>query len=100
PVLSVSILFPYTTLFRSRWFVIAGLFAGFSAACELPALSLTVLLGAILLWTAPRATLIGYLPAALVVAGAAFGTNYAALGTFDRSEEHTSELQSPDHLVC
>src|SRR5438552_9457624 len=21
-------------------------------------------------------------------------------GTFDRSEEHTSELQSPDHLVC
>src|SRR5258708_20706683 len=22
------------------------------------------------------------------------------LGTLDRSEEHTSELQSPDHLVC
>src|SRR5947208_9449081 len=22
------------------------------------------------------------------------------LGRFDRSEEHTSELQSPDHLVC
>src|SRR5258708_11142514 len=25
---------------------------------------------------------------------------FEALGTLTRSEEHTSELQSPDHLVC
>src|SRR5258708_19926336 len=29
------------------------------------------------------------------------GTNWAIFKTrFQRSEEHTSELQSPDHLVC
>src|SRR5947208_12874384 len=28
------------------------------------------------------------------------GLNEDAIGGFDRSEEHTSELQSPDHLVC
>ena len=27
-------------------------------------------------------------------------TSYLLLDGFDRSEEHTSELQSPDHLVC
>src|SRR5258708_17704843 len=25
---------------------------------------------------------------------------FSAAAAFDRSEEHTSELQSPDHLVC
>src|SRR5258708_27238806 len=32
----------------------------------------------------------------------AFSCNvYSSINTFlDRSEEHTSELQSPDHLVC
>src|SRR5438552_9566028 len=29
-----------------------------------------------------------------------YGLLWLALFTFPRSEEHTSELQSPDHLVC
>src|SRR5258708_23552194 len=58
-----STLFPYTTLFRSRW-ALAGV-------------SLSLGAGECL---------------------AVFGPNGA--GKTTRSEEHTSELQSPDHLVC
>src|SRR5438552_18914923 len=32
--------------------------------------------------------------------GIGSGENELADGTVERSEEHTSELQSPDHLVC
>src|SRR5258708_28776770 len=39
-----------------------------------------------------------YRDAKILVAGANFGCEY--LGVAIRSEEHTSELQSPDHLVC
>lgn len=63
---------------RPAWFALTGFFAAFSVACELPALSLCVLLGGVLLWKAPRPTLIGYVPAALVVGIAAVGTNYLA----------------------
>src|SRR5258708_26848175 len=73
-----STLFPYTTLFRSH---------------------------------ATKAnTAVIYVPAA-VAASAIFEAADAGLGLIacitegipvleDRSEEHTSELQSPDHLVC
>src|SRR5258708_17828287 len=68
-----STLFPYTTLFRS---VITALQANSL---------LEFFLG-------------------LAVGDHGFGEAAAlfdALGTFaERSEEHTSELQSPDHLVC
>src|SRR5258708_30988763 len=36
----------------------------------------------------------------LVAEGARMTTEYRALVCQMRSEEHTSELQSPDHLVC
>src|SRR5438552_6028451 len=44
-------------------------------------------------------------PASRVSAGDAVAIGYNAAGiwtdvTYFRSEEHTSELQSPDHLVC
>src|SRR5947208_11641208 len=78
-----STLFPYTTLFRSR---LGG---------ELEDLGLagTEQVG-------PRGP--GDLP------GAALGDRQEGLalvpdradGADERSEEHTSELQSPDHLVC
>src|SRR5207244_6640708 len=68
-----STLFPYTTLFRSM-FVVGGVIAGLSGA---------VLVGFIGVW-APATWLY---PETIVI--------FAA-----RSEEHTSELQSPDHLVC
>src|SRR2546427_3757650 len=70
-----STLFPYTTLFRSRAFVEAGIFA--------------LLAIALLLWITLRRisdvllTLVPLLVAAVV-----------------RSEEHTSELQSQSNLVC
>ncbi len=63
---------------QTRYFVLAGFFAAMSVACELPALSFCVLLGAALLWRAPRETLLGYAPAALLVAVAALATNYIA----------------------
>jgi len=68
---------------RRRWwyFAIAGFCAAMSAACELPALSLCVAIGAGLLWKAPRQTLIVFVPLALLVGAAAVGTNYASHGT-------------------
>src|SRR5258708_27633174 len=65
-----STLFPYTTLFRSRYEkAVAYSRAGYSLYF------LSVFIGFVVLVSALR-----------------FG--------FVRSEEHTSELQSPDHLVC
>jgi len=66
---------------RRRWFFVAGLAAAFMAACELPALAFCGLGGLLLLALAPRQTLVAALPAAVLVAVAACGTNYAAHGT-------------------
>src|SRR5258708_31669566 len=62
-----STLFPYTTLFRSRRFLVEG---------------------------AEHARLVGAAGAALQQFGRLLAPELL------RSEEHTSELQSPDHLVC
>src|SRR5258708_29559714 len=81
-----STLFPYTTLFRSAWLKCSH--CGWSGSRDYAA--------------------------ALNIArlGATFITHYRTTGRFYhasiaekvvnpvRSEEHTSELQSPDHLVC
>src|SRR5258708_14941487 len=67
-----STLFPYTTLFRSENFLIAGhrgVEANLAAGRGARAKGLAMKQGAV------------------------FECQY-------RSEEHTSELQSPDHLVC
>jgi len=63
---------------RLRWFVLAGLFGAFTAANELPALSLLVLLGFGLLVKSPRQTLVAFVPAAALVAGGFFVTNWIA----------------------
>src|SRR5258708_36017390 len=65
-----STLFPYTTLFRSRYKNRWG-------------------------WPCPRLTFCRI----LVLQCTAFCDSSAA-PIYRRSEEHTSELQSPDHLVC
>jgi hypothetical protein len=62
-------------------FAQVGFFAAFAAANELPALALFACAGAALLWKYPRSTLVAFSPPALLVAGAFFGTNYAAHGT-------------------
>ena len=63
-----------------RWwyFAIAGLFAAFAAANELPALSLLAALALALLWKAPGRTLLAFAPAAMVVAAGFFTTNWIA----------------------
>jgi len=63
---------------RWRYFALAGLMAALTAALELPATALLVFLALALLWKAPRPTLLGYAPAALLVAAAFFGTNWIA----------------------
>src|SRR5258708_21593794 len=73
-----STLFPYTTLFRSNYQV--DLFI----RCNGPNTS-----GIVCAFTGPS--------------GATLSMTYlnsAATADINRSEEHTSELQSPDHLVC
>ena len=79
------------------YFVLAGGCAAMAAACELPALSFLALLGAGLLWKAPRETVIGYVPAALVVAAAFFGTNYAAHDSLRPPYMHRSESDPADN---
>src|SRR5438552_14716591 len=72
-----STLFPYTTLFRSRKAVLPS-------ECHHPAQELEIICGQNLLCLG--ATEEFHIAARLLLHG--------------RSEEHTSELQSPDHLVC
>src|SRR5207244_11082580 len=88
-------LFPYTTLFRS-------LTRDLHAAISVPQLrnnthdSTYSVAGS---FTTPTAA------AALMAAGVSFQDVVAGSPDYvwqdpNRSEEHTSELQSPDHLVC
>src|SRR5258708_26801294 len=76
-----STLFPYTTLFRSSNYVVRRLSVTTADNEEVP---ITVL---------HRKDLVQDGSAPLFLEG------YGAYA-FVRSEEHTSELQSPDHLVC
>jgi hypothetical protein len=69
-------------------FALAGLFAAFTAANELPALSFFCLIAACLLWKSPLRTIAAFLPAAAVVAVAAFGTNYLAHGSLKTPYAH------------
>ena len=68
---------------RQVWrFAVAGGFAAFAFANELPALSFLTLLGAALLWIAPRQTLLGFVPAAAIVMIAMLVTNHQAHGSW------------------
>src|SRR3712207_8100632 len=77
-----STLFPYTTLFRSGWtHLIIGLVA--------VATGIGVMVGQT--W----ARVVG-----IVIAVVSALVNVAFLAAYPRSEEHTSELQSRQYLVC
>jgi hypothetical protein len=78
---------------RWRYFAVAGGFAAFAAANELPALSFLGLVGLGLLYRAPARTLLGFVPAVLLVAAAFFGTNYAAHGSWRPPYAHRSNGQ-------
>src|SRR3712207_8982940 len=83
-----STLFPYTTLFRSSWPSSAppasASTRAISTACRNRASS-----------TDPRSAKRGH-----SIAGNTALTLFAATKTLVRSEEHTSELQSRQYLVC
>lgn len=61
-------------------FLLAGFFAGFTLAMELPAAAFAAALFALLLYKAPRQTLMLFLPAAAVPVAALLLTNYLAIG--------------------
>jgi hypothetical protein len=67
---------------RVWYFALCGFLAAFTAVNELPALSLLGVTIALLGWHAPRQTLLAFVPPALLVAAAAFGTNYLAHHTW------------------
>lgn len=72
-------------------FFVCGFFAAFAVANDLPALSLCGLLGIALLWRSPLRTLLGYVPAAAVVAVAFFATNYLAHGSWRPPYAHRAD---------
>src|SRR3712207_7829449 len=86
-----STLFPYTTLFRSdlaQRLVDLGLLVGADLVGVVPEHALGLVDEGVGLVAG-----LGLLPAPAVLLG-------VGLGVADRSEEHTSELQSRQYLVC
>jgi len=84
---------------RRQWyyFVLAGVFAAFAAANELPALALFGLLSLVLLWKAPGRTIFLYAPAAALVVAAFFATNWVAHGDLKPPYLHRSETCPDDN---
>src|SRR5258708_25122467 len=76
-----STLFPYTTLFRSSskcispWKITYAIWLTCSVTVELTSVQVVKVVGVLV-------------------------SERSVVVILDRSEEHTSELQSPDHLVC
>src|SRR5947208_9704278 len=87
-------LFPYTTLFRST-----DSYASASAASNFGPTCSTRLAGSAPRSLSRQAASGASMGAGRTVTSAGDGTP-VVVGPAPRSEEHTSELQSPDHLVC
>src|SRR3712207_7288616 len=89
-----STLFPYTTLFRSRWSTVRVAHVEATGAGDTPEIGSTLALRA-------EVELPGLTPADVEVQ-AAYGRVDDADGLHEvtRSEEHTSEPQSRQYLVC
>lgn len=79
------------------WFALAGLMAALTAATELPALLLLVLLGLYLFIKAPGKTTCGFLPAVLLVVAAFFATNYVAHNSWRPPYAHRSATDPEDN---
>jgi hypothetical protein len=79
----------------SHLFVLTGLFAGFAAVNELPAVSFLVLLSAGFLWKLPRQTLRFFVPLALLPIVGHFVTNYIAIGSFKPAYANMSAYDFP-----
>ena len=83
---------------KLRYFFLAGLFAAFTAAFELPGVALLGVLGLLCLIRGPGRTLLVGLPAAALVIAGFFGSNYAAHHTLEPAYMHrTADLDDPDN---
>lgn len=82
---------------RLRYFVLAGLFGAFAVADELPVLAFFAPLGLVLLAKEPRRTLLGFLPAALIIAAGFFGTNWIAHKSLKPPYAHRSTTDPKDN---
>jgi hypothetical protein len=82
---------------RLRYFVVAGLFGAFAVADELPALAFLAPLALAILWKDPRATLLGFAPAAIVITSGFFGTNWVAHHSLRPPYAHRSETDPADN---
>lgn len=82
---------------RFHYFAIAGMAAAFTVANELPALVLLVLVGLILLRHAPQPTLWAFVPGAVIVAAAFFGTNWIAHQSLRPPYMHRSATDLSDN---
>jgi hypothetical protein len=76
---------------RVSTFLVAGFFSAMLVANEIPAAALSAAVSVILLALAPRKTLLAYLPPALLVAAAFFGTNWLAVKSLKPAQMHRSE---------
>ena len=77
---------------RRTWtFLVAGFFSAMLVANEVPAAALSAAASLVVLWLAPRKTLIAYLPAALLVTAAFFATNWSPCKAWKPAQMHRSE---------
>ncbi|MEQ8849352.1 hypothetical protein [Botrimarina sp.] len=74
-----------------------GVVTAFAVTCELPALALAAWITLSLLLHRPKSTLKGFLPGALLVAVALFGTNYLAHDSLRPPYAHRSETDPADN---
>ncbi|HEY1602701.1 MAG TPA: hypothetical protein VGG64_24060 [Pirellulales bacterium] len=83
---------------RRLWYLaLAGFLAAFTVTHELPALSLFAAVTALVAWHAPRRTIFAFVPAALIVVAASFGTNYVAHHTWTMPYAHRDQDDPTDN---
>jgi hypothetical protein len=75
---------------RVGTFVVAGFFSAMLVALEVPAGALAAVVTLIVLFLAPRKTLLAYAPPALLVTAAFFGTNWIAVHSLKPAQMHRS----------
>ncbi len=77
---------------RRTWtFIVAGFFSAMLVANEIPAALFSAAASAVILWLAPKKTLLAYLPPALLVTAAFLATNWIAVGSWKPAQMHRSE---------
>jgi hypothetical protein len=103
-ICALAALLPIVELRGRAWhFAAAGLSLAFTAANELPALSILLLVGAGLAWRFPLRTILYFAPPVALVALGAFGTNFYAHGDWRTPYAHRQDGpkigQLPDSLA-